>query len=453
MALKPLPVLIVEDDRDLREALTDTLQLAGYEVRVAEDGSAALKVLAAEPVGLVVSDVQMRPMDGHTLLKHIKASHAEVPVLLMTAYGMIEKAVEAMRDGACNYLTKPFEVDKLLAEVARFMLTTPSDEGEVIAEDAMSRELLALAKRVAASNTTVLVTGESGAGKEVMARYLHRHSPRAAKPFVAINCAAIPDNLLEATLFGHEKGAFTGATTSQAGKFEQADGGTLLLDEISEMPLALQAKLLRVLQEREVERVGGKGPVAVDVRIIATSNRDMEAEVAAGRFREDLFFRLNVFPLRLLALRERKQDIVPLARHILARLAKDAGRHGLTLSPEAELQLTHYAWPGNIRELENVLQRALILAPGSTIEPAHLYLPAAKIAAREQPLAATMTAAAPAQQPTDIKSLERQHIMDALAATGGSRKLAAERLGMSERTLRYKLARYREEDAAGQSGA
>ena len=454
MPLKPLPVLIVEDDRDLREALTDTLQLAGYEVRVAEDGGAALQLMDAEPVGLVVSDVQMQPMDGHTLLKRIKASHAEIPVLLMTAYGMIEKAVEAMRDGACNYLTKPFEADKLLSEVARFMLTKPSGEaGDMIAEDAMSRELLALAKRVAASNTTVLVTGESGVGKEVMARYLHRHSPRAAKPFVAINCAAIPDNLLESTLFGFEKGAFTGAAVSQAGKFEQANGGTLLLDEISEMPLALQAKLLRVLQEREVERVGGKGPLPVDVRIIATSNRDMETEVAAGRFREDLFFRINVFPLRLLALRERKQDILPLARHILARLIKESARHGLALSPAAELQLTQYAWPGNIRELENVLQRALILAPGNVIEPAHLYLPAAKIAAQEQGGVAVAAAAsgavsAPSEPPTDIKSLERQHIMDALAAVGGSRKLAAERLGMSERTLRYKLARYRDEDAA-----
>jgi two-component system response regulator FlrC len=447
MPAKPLPVLIVEDDRDLREALVDTLQLAGYEVRVAEDGSAALLAVAAEPVGLIVSDVQMRPMDGHALLKAVKRDYPEIPVLLMTAYGMIEKAVEAMRDGACNYLTKPFEADALLAEVARFMLTNASSDTDVIAEDAMSRELLALARRVAASTSTVLVTGESGTGKEVMARYLHRHSPRAGKPFVAINCAAIPDNLLESTLFGFEKGAFTGAAAAQAGKFEQADQGTLLLDEISEMPLALQAKLLRVLQEREVERVGGKGPIPVDVRIVATSNRDMEAEVAAGRFREDLFFRLNVFPLRLLPLRERKQDILPLARHVLARLGKDAGRHGLLLSPEAERQLTQYAWPGNIRELENVLQRALILAPGNLIEAAHLYLPAAKIAATG-PGAASGAEAAPSGPPTDIKSLERQHIMEALAATGGSRKLAAERLGMSERTLRYKLARYREEDAA-----
>jgi two-component system response regulator FlrC len=440
-----LPILIVEDDRDLREALADTLRLAGHTVLVAEEGGMALEILAREPVGLVVSDVMMRPMDGHALLKAIKARWPEVPVLLMTAYGMIEKAVEAMRDGAANYLTKPFEADRLLAEVARYLLTAPAD-ADVVAEDAMSRELLALARRVAASNATVLITGESGTGKEVMARYLHRHSPRAGKPFVAINCAAIPDNLLESTLFGYEKGAFTGATSSQPGKFEQADGGTLLLDEISEMPLALQAKLLRVLQEREVERVGGRAPIPVDVRIIATSNRDMEAEVAAGRFRGDLYYRLNVFPLHLPPLRSRREDIVPLARHILARLAAQAGRPGLAFSAQAERELTLYPWPGNIRELENVIQRALILAPGGLIEAAHLHLPAAKIAAPATP------APTPEAPPTDIKSLERRHIMEALAAEGGSRKRAAARLGMSERTLRYKLARYREEDAAGAEG-
>jgi two-component system response regulator FlrC len=440
-----LPILIVEDDRDLREALADTLRLAGHTVLVAEEGGMALEILARQPVGLVVSDVMMHPMDGHALLKAIKARWPEVPVLLMTAYGMIEKAVEAMRDGAANYLPKPFEADRLLAEVARYLLTAPAD-ADVVAEDAMSRELLALARRVAASNATVLITGESGTGKEVMARYLHRHSPRAGKPFVAINCAAIPDNLLESTLFGHEKGAFTGATSSQPGKFEQADGGTLLLDEISEMPLALQAKLLRVLQEREVERVGGRAPIPVDVRIIATSNRDMEAEVAAGRFRGDLYYRLNVFPLHLPPLRSRREDIVPLARHILARLAAQGGRPGLAFSAQAERELTLYPWPGNIRELENVIQRALILAPGGLIEAAHLHLPAAKIAAPATP------APTPEAPPTDIKSLERRHIMEALAAEGGSRKRAAARLGMSERTLRYKLARYREEDAAGAEG-
>ena len=439
--MNQLPILIVEDDLDLREALSDTLKLAGYHILSAQDGEAALRLMAKHEVGLVLSDVMMQPMDGHTLLKRIKAAYPHVPVLLMTAYGMIEKAVEAMRDGACDYLTKPFDANKLLAQVARYMLTTQYDAGgDVIAQDALSRELLLLAQRVAASNTTVMVSGESGSGKEVMARFLHRHSPRAEKAFVAINCAAIPDNLLESTLFGYEKGAFTGAQSAQAGKFEQANGGTLLLDEISEMPLLLQAKLLRVLQEREVERIGGKKPIPLDVRVIATSNRDMEKAVAGGFFREDLYYRLNVFPLRIAPLRERVEDIVPLARHLIGRLGTTTGRHGLSLSKQAEERLTRYTWPGNIRELENVIQRAMILAPGNVMEVDHLHLPeAAKIAA---PSVATV---ADTSRPQDMKSLERTHILDTLAAVKGSRKQAAEQLGMSERTLRYKLQRLREE--------
>jgi len=297
---------------------------------------------------------------------------------------------------------------------------------------------------VAATHTTILISGESGSGKEVMARFIHRHSPRAKQPFVAINCAAIPDNLLESTLFGYEKGAFTGAQTAQSGKFEQANGGTLLLDEISEMPLQLQAKLLRVLQEREVERIGGKKPIPLDVRVLATSNRDMQAEVAAGRFREDLYYRLNVFPLRIAPLRERVQDIVPLAQHMLGHLAPTTGRHGLSLSKQAEERLTVYTWPGNIRELENVIQRAMIIAPGNVIEAEHLYLPeAAKIAASQRQ--ASGEARVDSSRPQDIKTLERTHILETLAAVKGSRKQAAERLGMSERTLRYKLQRLREE--------
>jgi two-component system response regulator FlrC len=448
--MQPFPILIVEDDRDLREALSDTLKLAGYQVVEAQDGETALQLMSGQKVGLVISDVMMQPMDGHTLLKRIKAATPHIPVLLMTAYGLIEKAVEAMRDGAADYLTKPFDANKLLAQVARYLLTPDYDQaGEMIAHDSLSRELLTLAERVAASHTTILITGESGCGKEVMARFIHRHSPRAKQPFVAINCAAIPDNLLESTLFGFEKGAFTGAQAAQSGKFEQANGGTLLLDEISEMPLQLQAKLLRVLQEREVERIGGKKPIALDVRVLATSNRDMAAEVAAGRFREDLYYRLNVFPLRIAPLRERPRDIVPLARHLLGRLAPTTGRHGLSLSKQAEERLTGYTWPGNIRELENVIQRAMIIAPGNVIEAEHLYLPeAAKIAAAPRP-AALETA-----RPQDIKTLERMHILETLAAVKGSRKQAAERLGMSERTLRYKLQRLREEgvDPDAQAG-
>jgi len=315
-----------------------------------------------------------------------------------------------------------------------------ADQGSagVIARDPRSAALLSLAQRVATSAATVMLTGESGSGKEVLARFIHRHSDRAARPFVAINCAAIPENLLEATLFGYERGAFTGATQSQPGKFEQAQGGTLLLDEISEMPLALQAKLLRVLQEREVERVGGRKTIALDVRLLATSNRDMEAMVARGGFREDLYYRLNVFPIVIPPLRERPLDIVPLAQHILGSHTGRPDRSPVTLTESAAARLIGYSWPGNVRELENVIQRAMILAPGDVIEPEHLSLPRCAVSGEG---AQQHGGAAPAF--LDIKSLERAHIMETLVAVNGSRKLAVQRLGISERTLRYKLQQYR----------
>ena len=314
-----------------------------------------------------------------------------------------------------------------------------------------------LASRVARTDATVLLTGESGTGKEVFARYIHDQSTRAKGPFVAINCAAIPDNLLEATLFGHEKGAFTGAQGAQAGKFEQANGGTLLLDEISEMPLALQAKLLRVLQEREVERVGGKKPVALDIRVLATSNRDMAAEVKAGRFREDLYYRLNVFPLAIPPLRERPGDILPLARHFLALHGGRLGRVA-RFAEDAAAKLAAHAWPGNVRELENVIQRALIMVTGETIDAAALPIAGATSAAAPITLAAAVMAPVvptthepatgmppAAAVPANMKDLERQHILETLAKVGGSRKKAVELLGISERTLRYKLAQYRQD--------
>jgi two-component system response regulator FlrC len=327
----------------------------------------------------------------------------------------------------------------------------------VIVADPKTRETLLLAARVAKTDATVLLTGESGVGKEVFARYIHDQSARAGGPFVAINCAAIPDNLLEATLFGYEKGAFTGAQTAQAGKFEQANGGTLLLDEISEMPLGLQAKLLRVLQEREVERVGGKKPVALDIRVLATSNRDMGSEVRVGRFREDLYYRLNVFPLEIPALRQRPGDILPLARHWLARLAATS-RRAARFAAAAEARLVAYPWPGNVRELENVVQRALIMTAGEVIEADSLPLegamaPAGRVfpeAATGAPFAvppAPTFAQSPAStdSPANMKDLERQHILDTLAKCGGSRKKAVAILGISERTLRYKLSQYRAE--------
>ena len=319
---------------------------------------------------------------------------------------------------------------------------TLAERVESLSRDPRSLEFLSIARRVAPTGATVLITGESGCGKEVVARYLHQRSPRAQAPFVAVNCAAIPENLLEATMFGYEKGSFTGATRAQPGKLEQAQGGTLLLDEISEMSLALQAKLLRVLQEREVERVGGSHPIALDVRIVATSNRDLPAAVAKGAFRDDLYYRLSVFPLEIPPLRERAGDILPLAREFLARAAAQAGRDGIIFSAGAEASLQTHAWPGNVRELENAVQRALILAPVDAIAAADLRLAPAPAA-----VASASSAGEPFAASHDMKSLERTHILETLAAVNGSRKLAVARLGISERTLRYKLNQYRQAGA------
>lgn len=446
-----LPILVVEDDPSLREAIGDTLELSGRSYVAVDGGEAALKVLEEQAFSIVVSDVRMMPMDGITLLKEIRARLPHLPVVLMTAYAEVDKAVDAMRSGACDFLLKPFEPQALLAHINKYELPASADGGGVVANDPASRELFAIAQRVAQTDATVLLTGESGVGKEVVARYIHRHSARRDGPFVAINCAAIPDSLLEATLFGYEKGAFTGAQQAQAGKFEQAQDGTLLLDEVTEMPMGLQAKLLRVLQEREVERVGGKKPVALNIRIIATSNRDMAEAVARGVFREDLYYRLNVFPIAIPALRQRPEDIVAIARHFVGEHGGRFGRTGMSLSSGAEAALAAHAWPGNIRELENVIQRALIMASGSSIGPEALNLVVRPVEAATQVV--TLSAASgmsagvsePAKKVDNMKDLERDHILRTLAEVGGSRKKAIERLGISERTLRYKLQQYRDE--------
>ena len=440
-----LPVLIVEDDHDLLEALCDTLKLAGYETLSAESGDEALAILKKQIVGLVVSDVQMKNMDGFALLREIKTLNPAIPVLLMTAYGDIERAVAAMRAGACDYLLKPFESASLVSYVARYLLPAIEKNSDgVVAQDPRTSALLSLAMRVAQSSATIMLTGESGCGKEVVARFIHRQSPRSEHPFIAINCAAIPDHLLEATLFGYEKGAFTGASQSQPGKFEQAQGGTLLLDEVSEMPLALQAKLLRVLQEREVERVGGRKAIPLDIRLIATSNRDMAAMVARGGFREDLYYRLNVFPLMIPPLRERPLDIVPMAQRILDRNDGRNGQSPLQLSAQAAARLMQHHWPGNVRELENVIQRAMILAMGSIIEIEDLNLPRVEAILEpvDEPVHDQIESDGDDSQ-LDMKSLEKAHIIETLNAVNGSRKLAVKRLGISERTLRYKLQQYR----------
>jgi two-component system response regulator FlrC len=455
-------ILLVEDDRALREALADTLMIGGYDYRAVDCAEAALVALGEESFGLMVSDVNMPGMDGHQLLAIVRQRYPQLPVLLMTAFGAVERAVDAIRQGAADYLVKPFEPNTLLDLVARHALGRMSQaagDGPVALEPA-SRQLLELAARVARSDSTVLISGESGTGKEVLAQYIHQQSNRANGPFIAINCAAIPDNMLEATLFGHEKGAFTGAIASAPGKFELADGGTILLDEISEMPLGLQAKLLRVLQEREVERVGARRPISLDIRVLATTNRDLAGEVAAGRFREDLYYRLSVFPLAWRPLRERPADIQPLAERLLAKHVKKMNHAAVRFSGEAHAALLAHAWPGNVRELDNAVQRALILQQGGVIQPHDLCLTApigmaiapATPAFAAMPVSAPVVpmpmAAAPIEAPgalgDDLRRHEFQMIIDTLRSERGRRKEAAERLGISPRTLRYKLAQMRD---------
>ncbi|QXI30092.1 sigma-54-dependent response regulator transcription factor FleR [Pseudomonas vanderleydeniana] len=450
-----IKVLLVEDDRALREALADTLLLAGHEFRAVSCAEEALEAVAQEAFSLVVSDVNMPGMDGHQLLARLRARQPLLPVLLMTAHGAVERAVEAMRQGAADYLVKPFEPKALLELVERHALGLSGaveSEGPIAAEPA-SAQLLELASRVARSDSTVLISGESGTGKEVLARYIHQQSQRGGQPFVAINCAAIPDNMLEATLFGHEKGSFTGAIAAQAGKFEQADGGTILLDEISEMPLGLQAKLLRVLQEREVERVGARKPISLDIRVVATTNRDLAAEVAAGRFREDLYYRLSVFPLAWRPLRERTADILPLAERLLAKHSAKMKHAAVRLSPGAQACLVGYAWPGNVRELDNAIQRALILQQGGLIQAEDFCLagpigcaplPAVRVPSVEADASEMAAVESAGALGDDLRRREFQMIIDTLRAERGRRKEAAERLGISPRTLRYKLAQMRD---------
>lgn len=450
MAIK---VLLVEDDRALREALADTLVLAGHDYAAVSSAEEALIAVGREAFSLVVSDVNMPGMDGHQLLALLRARQPQLPVLLMTAHGAVERAVDAMRQGAADYLVKPFEPKALLELVARHALGSLAVEGEgPVAIEPASAQLLELAARVARSDSTVLISGESGTGKEVLARYIHQQSRRAGEPFIAINCAAIPDNMLEATLFGHEKGSFTGAIAAQAGKFEQADGGTILLDEISEMPMGLQAKLLRVLQEREVERVGARKPISLDIRVVATTNRDLAGEVAAGRFREDLYYRLSVFPLAWRPLRERTADILPLAERLLAKHVNKMKHAAARLSPEAKACLIAYPWPGNVRELDNAIQRALILQQGGLIQPEDFCL-AGPVACAPLPAlapASTFVVSTEGEGESagalgdDLRRREFQMIIDTLRAERGRRKEAAERLGISPRTLRYKLAQMRD---------
>ncbi|MEM0954975.1 MAG: sigma-54 dependent transcriptional regulator [Pseudomonadota bacterium] len=438
-------VMVVEDDHTLREALCDTIEFAGYAPVAAENGLEALCALERQTIDLIISDVQMEQMDGHGLLKAVRSRRPEVPFVMMTAHGSVAGAVSAMRNGATEYLQKPFEAEVLLNLVEQLPAAHDSvtvDDTKMIIADPATRSLYTLADRVAGSDATVLIAGESGSGKEVLAHYIHRRSDRCDTDFLAVNCAAIPESMLESMLFGYEKGAYTGAHQARAGKFEQANGGTLLLDEISEMELGLQAKLLRVLQEREVERLGGSRPIPLDVRVIATTNRDLSKEVEEGRFREDLYYRLNVIPLHHPPLRERPQDVLPLARYFLSRYATTPAAR---FSDAAEQTLLNHAWPGNVRELDNAVQRSALLANSDVLEASDLLLDAELGAPAGTKISASPASVSVPVLEGDLKQREQALILESLKRNHGNRKKTAAHLGISPRTLRYKLARLREQ--------
>jgi two-component system response regulator FlrC len=460
-------VLVVEDDEALREAISFTLGVHEITHCLASNGIEALAWLNTETPAIIVSDVRMPELDGIGLLRAVRRQMPDVPFVLMTAYADVATAVDAIKCGAREFLLKPFQPETLIEVVERHR-ADPAASGPV-GEDPAFLQMLTRLRRVAASELSVLLSGESGTGKEVLARDVHAHSQRARGPFVAINCAAIPKDLLEATLFGYERGAFTGAQKSQAGKFELAHGGTLFLDEIGEMPPELQAKLLRVLQERVVERVGSHQEISLDFRLVAATNRRLEQAVRDGRFREDLYFRIGVFPLEIPPLRTRVDDIDVLSRHFLKRYSAPAGRPGARLSDAAITRMRQHPWPGNVRELENVIQRALLMADTDEILSDDLGLPVLPVQGPDDdapPPGAVLNLDIPAGSPTtsephddshdgvlpnaaddavDMRSIEREHILQVLRTVNGSRRRAVELLGISERALRYKLKSYRED--------
>jgi DNA-binding NtrC family response regulator len=440
-------VLIADDDDAHRRMLGAALESAGLACRFAVDGEQAVQA-AEEPLDLVLLDVRMPRLDGIGALRRIHERHPELPVVVVTAHGDVRLAVEAMKLGARDFLEKPIDIDELRSVVADILERPGPPDGATPDGGDEPRSLVGLSqalaqvretvRRAAGSPATVLVRGESGTGKELVARAIHELSDRRAKPFVAVNCAAVPETLLESELFGHERGAFTGAESRRVGRFEQADGGTLFLDEIGEMLPALQARLLRALQERSFERLGGTTPVRVDIRVVAATNRDLAAAIAAGRFREDLYYRLAVVEILLPPLRERREDVLPTAQHLLARLRPGEPPR---LGPEVAAALALHDWPGNVRELANVLERALLFAGHGEVRPEHLP-PALRELARPGPADETADDATGVRPGVSLEAVERELIDKTLRSLGGNRTRTAQTLGLSRRALLYKLKRY-----------
>ncbi len=435
-------LLVVDDEPQMLIAINETLRRQGYRVTTAGSGMEALLRLKERYYQLVLTDLRMPEVSGLDLLKKVKTISPQTPVVLLTAYGTIQNAVDAMRLGAFDYLLKPFSSESLEAVVRRALSAVPGREEstghEIITQDTSFSRVLERAAQAAGSTATVLIEAESGTGKELLARMVHGKSPRSSGPFVAVNCAALPENLLESELFGFEKGAFTGAAASKPGKFELANKGTLLLDEIGEMAGILQAKLLRGLQEKEVDRIGGKEPVKIDVRVIATTNRALEALVRSGSFREDLYYRLNVIRLTIPPLHERADDIPLLADLFCKRYGREFGREGVRCSTAALERLRRHRWPGNARELENTIQRAVALCSSSVIEAEDLFLADSPAPAEAQPTQTAASTGVPAGI-TTMREMERELIRKTLEETNGNRTRAAKVLGISLRTLRNKL--------------
>jgi DNA-binding NtrC family response regulator len=444
----PFRVLVVDDEPAQRELVGGFLRKHGFEVAEAPDGQAALDRFRKEPFDLILTDQRMPGLSGLELLEAARRVSPEAAVVVMTAYGTIETAVAAMRGGAADYLTKPLNLEELLHRIGqvrerRRLIRENRELREalrerhrvegIVGESGRMQEVLSLVRRVAPSEATVLIQGESGTGKELIARAIHQASPRAGGPLVGVSCAALPETLLESELFGHERGAFTGALATRRGRFELAQGGTLFLDEIGDVPLHLQAKLLRVLQEREIERVGGGRPIPVDVRLVAATHRDLEALVRAGRFRDDLYYRINVVTIALPPLRERREDIPPLLDHFLETFARRNGKAIRGLTREAREALLRYDYPGNVRELENLVERAVVLTRDDVIGLEDLPL-SLKETDREAGLGPSLPAA--------VEGMERRMIREALAQADGVQTRAADLLGISERVLRYKLKKY-----------